>query len=214
MKRLPLTLFLLLLLTGSVLPRQARAQAEEIQQLLLNVEKLNQFRNILSDMKKGYDILHKGYNTVRAISEGSFHLHETFLDGLLAVNPNLQQYQRVADIMAGQQRLVQEYKSAYALYRAHGNFSPEELAYLASVYARLLEHSARHLEELMLVLTSGTLRMHDDERLQVIDRIAAETADKLAFLRHFNRQASLLALQRAREHHDIRAIRQLHQPIH
>lgn len=31
-----------------------RAQSQEAQQLLLNVEKLSQLKNILADMKKGY----------------------------------------------------------------------------------------------------------------------------------------------------------------
>lgn len=209
MKRFRLTLLFFLLAAGPLLPGRVLAQADEIQQLLLNVEKLNQLRSILSDMKKGYELLHTGYNTVKSISEGSFQLHEAFLDGLLAVHPSLQQYHRVAAILEGQQHLVREYKSAFARFRQHGHFSPEELAYLGAVYGRLLEQSAWHLEELALVLTAGTLRMQDDERLAAIDRIAAGMADKLSFLRHFNRQATLLALQRSREQHDIHAIRQL-----
>jgi hypothetical protein len=33
------------------------AQKAEIEQLLLNVEKLAQFKQILKDMKKGYDVV-------------------------------------------------------------------------------------------------------------------------------------------------------------
>ena len=43
---------------------KASAQANEIQQLLLNVEKLSQLKKILSNMKKGYQILSTGYNTI------------------------------------------------------------------------------------------------------------------------------------------------------
>jgi len=210
MKHLYTTLLFFLLATGALLPARAVAQAEEIQQLLLNVEKLNQLRSILTDMQQGYEILHKGYNAVRSVTQGSFSLHETFLDGLLAVNPHLHHYRRAADILADQQRLVREYQSAYQRFRQHGHFSEAELEYLGAVYAGLLAQSLRHLEELALVLTAGTLRMSDDERLEAIDRIHAGTADKLAFLRHFNRQAQLLALQRAREQADINAIRQLY----
>ncbi len=38
---------------------RATAQSNEVTQLLLNVEKLTQFKQILSDMKKGYQILSK-----------------------------------------------------------------------------------------------------------------------------------------------------------
>jgi hypothetical protein len=116
----------------------------------------------------------------------------------------------VADILTSQQRLVLEYKQAYQLFQQHGSFSLEELDYLRSVYTHLLAQSLRHLDELALVLTAGTLRMNDDERLTAIDRIYADTTDKLAFLRHFNRQAQLLALQRTREQRDIDVIQRLY----
>ncbi|MGY4383932.1 preprotein translocase subunit YajC [Pedobacter sp. UYP24] len=69
---------LCLLLTVAVLP--SRAQSTEVQQLLLNVEKLSQLKNILSDMKKGYTIVTNGYNAVKNISQGNFSLHEVFLE--------------------------------------------------------------------------------------------------------------------------------------
>ena len=62
---------------------KALAQKDEIAQLLLNVEKLAQFKQILSDMKKGYKILNGGYNTIKDLSEGNFSLHKTFLDALM-----------------------------------------------------------------------------------------------------------------------------------
>ncbi|PVY40918.1 TerB family tellurite resistance protein [Pontibacter virosus] len=203
---------LLLLFLGAGLPYRASAQADEIQQLLLNVEKLRQLQSILSDMKQGYDILHRGYGTVRDISEGSFSLHHTFLEGLLAVSPTVRHYRRVAETITLQQRLVQEYRGAFRRFREAGTFTPGELAYLSAVYDRLLAESLRHLEELVLVLTAGELRMAEAERLEAIDRLYEATADKLAFLRHFNRQASRLALLRAREQSDWQTMQRLYLP--
>ncbi len=45
----------------------SKAQSAEVQQLLLNYEKLNQLKNILSDMKKGYQIVSKVYSTIKNI---------------------------------------------------------------------------------------------------------------------------------------------------
>ena len=73
-----------LVICGLFCSFRASAQSAEIQQLLLNVEKLTQFKQILSDMKKGYQILEGGYNTIKDISEGNFSLHKAFLDGLRA----------------------------------------------------------------------------------------------------------------------------------
>src|SRR4051812_4125515 len=79
---------------------QSKAQEQEIQQLLLDVEKLAQLKNILTDLKKGYEILSGGYQTIKNISEGNFNLHQTFLDGLLQVSPVVRNYKRVADIIS------------------------------------------------------------------------------------------------------------------
>ncbi|WP_211318135.1 TerB family tellurite resistance protein [Pontibacter mucosus] len=208
MRQFPL-LILLLLSLNLAAPQRSLAQAEEIQQLLLNAEKLRQLKSILSDMKQGYDILHRGYGTVRDISEGSFSLHHAFLESLLEVSPAVRQYRRVAETIALQQRLVQEYRSAHRRFREAGTFTPGELAYLASVYDQLGEESLRHLEELALVLTAGELRMAEAERLAAIDRLYEATADKLGFLRHFNQQATRLALLRAREQNDLQTLRLL-----
>jgi outer membrane lipoprotein-sorting protein len=40
----------------------AFSQSQEAQQLLLNVEKLAQLKQILKDLYKGYEIVSKGYN--------------------------------------------------------------------------------------------------------------------------------------------------------
>jgi len=47
------------------------SQTQEAQQLLLDWEKLTQFKKILKDMKEGYQIIHKGYTTIRDISSAA-----------------------------------------------------------------------------------------------------------------------------------------------
>jgi len=197
-------LICLVVLFGMVQANKASAQAQEMQQLLLNMEKLTQFKQILSDMKKGYQILEGGYNTIKDISQGNFSLHKAFLDGLLAVSPTVRNYYKVAEIVDYQVKLVSEYGTAYNRFRADNNFTAGELNYLGSVYDNLLKESLRNLDELLLVVTAGQARMSDDERLKEIDRIHDEMQDKLMFLRSFNNNTSVLALQRARERNDAR----------
>lgn len=174
----------------------ASAQADEIAQLLLNVEKLAQFKQILSDMKAGYDIVFKGYNTIKGISEGNYSLHKAFLDGLMAVNPELAKYRRVGDIVRYQGQLLGEYRTAYDRFRSGGRFSPEELEYMAGVYGNLFDRSLQTLDELAMVLTASELRMSDDERLDVVDRLYADMVGKLSFLRDFNKRTATLDARR------------------
>ena len=203
---------ILALIFCSLLPAyKVSAQAAEIQQLLLNVEKLSQFRQILSDMKKGYQILEGGYNTIKNISEGNFNLHKAFLDGLMQVSPTVRNYRRVADIIDYQIALVKEYRDAYDRFKRDDNFNPQELDYLGHVYNNLLKESLRNLDELATIITAGKARMSDDERLQAIDRIYADMEDKLMFLRHFNNNTTVLAVQRAKERNDVQALRKIYE---
>lgn len=188
---------------------QAKAQADELAQLALNIEKLAQFKQILSDLKKGYEIVSKGYGTVRDISKGNFNIHKTFLDGLYVVSPEVRKYRRVVQIIEYQLLLVREYKAAYDRFRQADVFSPQEIAYLASVYKRLFDSSMRNLEELTMIVTSGQLRMSDDERLQAIDAVHKDMEDKVMFLRHFNNQTSMLALQKEKVKADVNYSRKI-----
>jgi hypothetical protein len=185
------------------------AQSFEAQQLLLNVEKLMQFKQILADMKKGYNILFKGYTVIRDISQGNFNLHKTFLDALFEVSPTVRRYKKIAGIVEMQLRLVKQYKAAYKRFVVGGHFTVEELAYLSRVYGRLVDESLKSLDDLAMVITAGRLRMSDGERLSAIDRIYTEMEKRLVFLNTFNGKTSVLAMQRAKESGEVRVLQGL-----
>lgn len=186
------------------------AQSAEIAQLLLNVEKLAQFRQILADMKKGYEVVYKGYNSIKDISEGNYSLHKAFLDGLLAVNPEMARYRRVGDIIRNQGYILSEYRSAHRHFIAGGRFSPKEIGYMGRVYQNLLDGSLENLDELTMVLTANKLRMSDDERLQAIDRIYADMEARLVFLRGFNKRTAALDTQREQQQKELELIKKMY----
>jgi DNA repair ATPase RecN len=186
---------------------KAKAQADEIAQLLLNVEKLAQFEQILSDMKKGYEILSGGYTTIKDLSQGNFSLHKTVLDALMEVSPTVKNYKRVANIINYQIILVKEYKSAFNRFKRDNNFNQQELAYLGRVYENLFKQSLNNLDDLVTIITANKLRMSDDERLRAIDKIFADMQDKLLFLRYFNNNTTVMAVQRAKERNDANTMR-------
>lgn len=186
------------------------AQSQEAKQLMLNVEKLAQLKNILSDMKKGYTILVKGYNSVKDIAEGNFSLHEVFLDGLLVVSPEVKKYVRVADIISYQLKIGAEYKQALSGFRSADVFAASELSYLASVYENLSRRSLQNLEDLTMVISSSKLRMSDGERLLAIDRIFLDTKDQLLFLRDFNAGGVVLMKQKQKEKREIQQLQSIY----
>jgi len=186
------------------------AQKAEIEQLLLNVEKLAQFKQILKDMKKGYDVVFKGYNSIKDISEGNFDLHKRFLDGLMAVNPELSKYRRVTDIIRYQGYLLSEYRAAYRRFVSGGRFSPQEIDYINKVYHNLFDRSIENLDELAMVLTANKLRMSDEERLTAIDRIYTDMEEKLVYLRSFNKRTGALDSKREMEIKELETIRKMY----
>ncbi|MEP0711383.1 TerB family tellurite resistance protein [Algoriphagus sp.] len=208
MKKLLILLFPLIF-TINLQP--ASAQEDEIAQLLLNVTKLSQLKQILSDLEKGYNTLNSGYSQISTIASGNFTIHEAFLDGLLQVNPTVKNYYKVAEIIRFQIKLVKDYKSAFAKLKNSGQFTSREISYLSSVYNNLFKKSLQQLDELTLVLTTNRLRMSDEERLATIDQIHTHMLDKLIFLTAFNQENQVLAISRIKANQEVNGIKNLYQ---
>ena len=188
----------------------SKAQTEEAAQLLLNVTKLSQLKQILTDLEKGYTTLRTGYNQIEDLASGNFSLHETFLNNLLQVNPAVQNYHKVAEIIGYQIKLVKDCRGALNGFKISNQFNANEISFLSRVYGNLFDKSLQQLDELTLVLTAGELRMSDEERLQAIDRIHSELRDKLNFLTAFNQENQVLAISRAKASQELNQIRNLH----
>ena len=188
----------------------AKAQSDDVQQLVLDVQKLTQLKSILKDMQQGYTIISKGYTAVSDIAKGNFNLHEIFLDGLLSVSPAVKNYSRVAEIISYQTQIVKEYKSAYNRFTTSGSFNTNEIDYIGKVYSNLFNASLKNLDALLMVITASNLRMNDAERLKSIDKIHGNMQDQLIFLRQFNNNTSLLALQRSKESNDASTMQSLY----
>lgn len=202
--------FIALILVGLSTSLVSVGQSQEVQQLLLNLEKLRQLEQILDNMYKGYKILDKGYTTIKNIAQGNYTLHQLFIDGLMAVNPSIRNYKRIPFIIEYQQLLLQEYKRAYNRFKQDPNFRIEEIQYLINVYTFLVDASLRNIDELFLIITATKLSMSDDERMHAIDRIFFDMEDKLLFLKTFNNSTQLLAIQRARARNDAETVRKLY----
>lgn len=203
-------IIVILIALSTCMTSKLSAQSDEAQQLLLNVEKLAQFKQILGDMKKGYEVISTGYSTIKNLSQGNFNLHKTFLDGLMMVSPSVKKYKRITDIINNQIIIVKEYKNAFNRFKRDGNFNPDEIMYLGNVYSNLFQQSLNDLDELTIIITDSKLRMSDDERLEAIDSIYNNMQDKLLFLRHFNNNTTILAVQRAREKNDAVTMKKIY----
>lgn len=193
-------------------PQLSRAQtiAQCIRQLALDYQKLSGMKQVLGQLYTGYHVLAKGYDAVRGASQRNFELHKTFLDGLLLVSPAVRRYPRVAGIIRDQSLLLEGYHAAWSNFRRGGHFSPDELAYMLSVYNDLVSASLKTLSDLAIVLSDGRMRMNDAERLAAIDRIYTSSRGQLDFLYSFNDHSYRLAFQRSLDDNDRRTLKILY----
>lgn len=183
------------------------SQSAEVKQLILNVEKLKQFKSILEDMRKGYTIIDQGYGTIKKRTQWNFNLHETFLDNLLKVSPAVKKYYRVNEIIHLQIRLTNTSSSALGQYSSKIGWSIEDFNYLKMVLKRIGKSSLQNLDDLTLVLSANKLRMNDEERLKEIDRIYSEILDKNQFLNGFLQQQQMIFNNKQRELSQIEELR-------
>ena len=199
-----MTMIFALVLAGGI-----RAQGFYAQQLLLDAEKLGELKHILQDLKEGYQVLQAGYSAIRDIARGNFNLHKAFLDGLLAVSPAVQSYERIAEIADLQVKMVERYQAAWSRFRRDANLRPEELALLGQVYDGVIAGCLDDLNDLVLLVTAGALRASDAERMQEIDAIYYRVRAKFSFVDRVSNQTALLSLQRGTELDDVSVLKQL-----
>jgi len=189
---------------------EAQSIADDLEQLAMDIEKLSQLKQILSDMYKAYTILHNGYENVKSLSEGTFNLHKAFLDALLAVNPSVANYYKIQDIIDKETAIVKEYQAANKYLQSSGQFNATELGTFLTMYNNLITGSLNNVSELTMVVTAGTLRMSDAERLSAIDRIDRNITGQLSFLHSFDNDAAMQAMQREKAQGDISALQALY----
>ena len=196
----------------SFAPRQSTAQSIDqlIIQLILDGQKLAGLKDILNDMYRSYQLLDKGYSTIKDIAQGNFNIHKVFLDALLTVSPSVKKYARIIDIITMETSIVSEYKSAFNHFKSSGHFTGSELDYIGKLYDALFKRSLKSINELVMVITDSQLRMSDAERIESIDRIYEDIRTDLSYLRDFNNNTAVLSLHRARSAYDLETMKKMY----
>lgn len=202
-------------ITFSLLAHQAAAQtfAEWFQQkktqIRYLIEQIGGLQIYLGYVKKGYKIADKGWNTVKDLKNGEFHLHEDYFNSLKSVNPEIKKYSRIAEIIALQSQIIARYKIYYQKIKETSVFQPEEINYCHDVFTNLVDDVTDCIEQLTTVLSKGAWEMTDDERMKRIDQLYNEMTGKYAFVCAFGNKAYLLGQQRERELNDLKTLKDL-----
>ena len=137
-------------------------------------------------------------------------LYADYFDELSKVKEAIATYHRVRDIIDKQTALVNEYKSAWALFRQDDNFTADELNYMGKVYTGILNESIKNLDQVFLVINAFATQMTDAKRIEIINHAADAVDDNLTDLRQFNDQNKMLSFQRAAEKGDVEVVKRLY----
>ena len=168
-------------------------QSQDVQQLMLNIEKLAQMKATYQSIVNGYQTLKSGYERVSNLAKGNFDLHREYLDGLLAVSPAVRQYGKIDAVILKQKSLVVEYHETYRLLQLAGMLRADEMIQLKNSLGLIVRDAESSIDEMIEVLTPGKLRMNDQERLTVINTVDAEISaaqEKLRSVAPFNSKFS------------------------
>lgn len=185
-------------------------QVQELEQLKINLEKLVQLKLMLAQAKQGYQTLVNGYNTLRDVTKENFELHKKQLDLLLVVSNKVRSSSAIQQSLKNYGCIEQEVQSWMQLSRSLGLFTAKELDGMNKEFLLMIEQGKEDKQTLSCVLSNGTLRMSDAERLSLIEMISSNSDEYLASARQKIKGQTAIAVARAQVKKDRDAIRRLY----
>lgn len=135
-------------------------------------------------------------------------LYADYFDELKKVKAILATYSEVKRMIGRQQELIGEYSSAWNLLKQDKHFTPQELQYMSSVYAGILNESLANIELLQMVITSFSTQMSDAKRLELIHKAGAAIDRNITVLRGFTTRNVGLSLSRAADEKEAGQLKQ------
>ncbi|PZP48180.1 MAG: conjugal transfer protein TraI [Pseudopedobacter saltans] len=189
-------------LFGSALKAAIKAIDLQIQKLqnqtivLQNAQKV--VENAMSKLK---------LDDITAFAQKQQRLFSGYYQELQQVKSVIGEYQKVGNIMWMQTQMITDYKTAYNLFRNDAHFSPQEIQYMYTVYSGILDKSVKDLSALTVIISSYSTQISDGKRLELVEQLATDMENNRLTLLRFNRQNSLVSLNRATSEQEVKAVK-------
>ncbi|TDE52686.1 hypothetical protein [Flavobacterium sp. GT3P67] len=196
MKKITVLIFLMGLFNGNL-----QAQAKQREELL---KQIAAFKVYIEYAQKGYSIAKKGLNVIGDFKRGELDLHLNYFNSLKAINPKINNYARVAQIISLQVKILKSYGRTMSYVNQNDLFHGDEVAYVKRVLDGLLKDCNATVDELTAVLTKGKLELKDDERLERIDVLYRNMLDSQSFCEDFSNQTRMMGFSRSAEYKDVK----------
>lgn len=137
-------------------------------------------------------------------------LYQKYYDELWQIKSAIAYYKRIKDLTEKQVAIVDEYKWAWGLFGRDKHFTPDELAYMETVYSGILDASIKNLDQILLVVNSFKTQMSDAKRLEIISAAADQMDANYSDLKKFNAQNIALSIQRAQSLDEVATLKEIY----
>ncbi|OCX54335.1 conjugal transfer protein TraI [Mucilaginibacter sp. PPCGB 2223] len=149
-------------------------------------------------------------SNIAGISTQQKNLFTEYYKELLTVKSAINDYGQIVNIISRQEQLVSLYKTSWSMTRQDGHFSVAELQQIDQVYSGILLESANNLDQLAKVMNSFQTQMTDEQRIEIIDRLAKQVDGNYNDLKKFTNQNIQLSMARAKDQQDVQSIKNLY----
>lgn len=136
--------------------------------------------------------------------------YRKYYEELAQIKAFISYYQRIRDITQKQQHLVDAYNRSWSLIRQDRHFTVNEIRYMEKVYSGILDESLKNIDQISLIIKSFATKMSDAKRLELINNAADRVDANYSDLVQFNRQNTLLSLQRAKTATEVQTVKKLY----
>lgn len=136
--------------------------------------------------------------------------YKEYFEELRKVKMLISYYQRIREITQKQIAIVQEYQRVWQLLQQDDHFTIEEIQYMGKVYTGIIGETVKNVDQLALVINSFKTQMSDAKRLEIINEVAEKVDINYTDLRSFNRENSLLSIQRAKGDRETEFLKKLY----
>lgn len=193
-----------------VVPDFVYGQSQNAKEIKYMTQQIAALRVYTGYIKRGYNTVKGGLNTINDIKSGDVNLHRAYYHSLIAINPAVRSYPKTKDIVRIQEHIGKMIKTSKAFLSKCSGFSYDEKQYQYRVFDRLMADCKQTMADFEVVLTEGALRMKDDERIRRIDALHEKSLKQWQFGKQFCAEAISLAMAKTQGQRDIDNSRKLH----
>ncbi|MGN6419342.1 MAG: hypothetical protein ACTHMC_17720 [Pseudobacter sp.] len=185
------------------------ASLAQSRQIKMYLEQIAANKVYIEYLQKGYSTVKNGLGVLSSIKAGHYSLDQLFFHGLVAINPNVRKYPRVADIIVLTAAIRQKGKEVMRLKRGSELFIAGHVSYAQGVIDGMNDACTALLRDLDALLAPGNLQLSDDERIKRIDLVFADVTDRYQFIQSWSGEIAKLLNLMKREKQDVRVMEKI-----